>query len=108
MTGASDNSGLMLSCQNVSGVLQWMPIGGPKLWYGYTSIPGGGGTFVPSPNCPAGGTPQIVVTGQSMYTDPTAVISYPTAGSGPWTVYITDGSGTAIAGTAVANTYCTF
>ena len=108
MTGASDNSGLMLSCQNVSGVLQWMPVGGPKLWYGYTNIPGGGGTFVPNPNCPAGGSPQIVVSGQSMYTDPTAVINYPTSGVGPWIVYITDGSGSVINGTAVATTFCTY
>jgi hypothetical protein len=108
MTGASDNSGLMLSCQNLSGVLQWMPIGGPKLWYGYTAIPSGGGTYVPSPVCPAGGTPGIVVTGQSTYTDPTAAINYPTAGTGPWTVYITDGSGAVIAGTAVASTFCTY
>jgi len=108
MTGASDNSGLMLSCQNVSGVLQWMPIGGPKLWYGYTTIPTGGGTFVPSPNCPAGGTPLLIVTGQSMYTDPTAVVNYPTTGSGPWTVYITDGSGNIIYGTAVATSFCTY
>lgn len=108
MTGASDNSGFMLSCQNLSGVLQWMPIGGPKLWYGYTAIPSGGGTYVPSPVCPAGGSPGIVVTGQSTYTDPTAAINYPTAGTGPWTVYITDGSGAVIAGTAVASTFCTY
>jgi hypothetical protein len=108
MTGASDNSGLMLSCQNLSGVLQWMPIGGPKLWYGYTAIPSGGGTYVPSPVCPAGGTPGIVVTGQSTYTDPTAAINYPTSGTGPWTVYITDGSGAVIAGTAVASTFCIY
>ncbi|WP_342744558.1 hypothetical protein [Paraburkholderia ribeironis] len=108
MTGASDNSGLMLSCQNLSGVLQWMPIGGPKLWYGYTAIPSGGGTYVPGPVCPAGGTPGIVVTGQSTYTDPTAAINYPTTGTGPWTVYITDGNGTVIAGSAVANTFCAY
>ncbi|WP_243672247.1 hypothetical protein [Paraburkholderia kirstenboschensis] len=30
ITGASDNSGLMLSCQSVSGVLQWMPMGVPS------------------------------------------------------------------------------
>jgi hypothetical protein len=108
MSGASDNSGLMLSCQNLSGVLQWMPIGGPKLWYGYTAILSGGGTFVPSPVCPAGGTPGIVVTGQSMFTDPTAAINYPTAGTGPWTVYITDGNGSVISGTAVASTFCTY
>jgi hypothetical protein len=98
----------MLSCQNLSGILQWMPIGGPKLWYGYIAIPSGGGTFVPSPVCPAGGTPGIVVTGQSTYTDPTAAINYPTAGTGPWTVYITDGNGTVIPGTAVASTFCSY
>jgi hypothetical protein len=108
MTGASDNSGMMLSCQNVSGVLQWMPIGGQKLWYGYTGIPTGGGTVVPAPVCPAGGTPGITVSGQSLYIDPTAAINFPTVGAGPWTVYITDGSGTVIPGTAVASTFCSY
>jgi hypothetical protein len=108
MTGASDNSGLMLSCQNVSGVWQWMPVGGPKLWYGYYAIPNGGGVGVPSPNCPAGGTPGIVVTGQSLYVDPSAAINYPIAGTGPWTVYITDGNGNVISGNAVASTFCSY
>ncbi|CAN7794813.1 hypothetical protein LJR267_009521 [Paraburkholderia hospita] len=108
MTGATDNSGFMLSCQNVSGVLQWMPIGGEKQWYGYTKILSGGGTFVPAPVCPAGGTPEITVTGQSLYVDPTAAINYPFSGTGPWVVYITDGSGNVIPGTAVASTYCAY
>lgn len=108
MTGASDNSGLMLSCQNLSGVLQWMPVGGPKLWYGYTNIPSGGGTWVPAPVCPAGGTPGITVSGQSLYVDPTAAINFPTSGAGPWIVYITDGGGSVIPGTAVASTFCSY
>jgi hypothetical protein len=108
MTGATDNSGFMLSCQNVSGVLEWMPVGGPKQWYGYTNIWSGGGTFVPAPVCPAGGTPEITVTGQSLYVDPTAAINYPFNGTGPWTVYITDGSGSVISGTAVASTWCAY
>ncbi|WP_244144628.1 hypothetical protein [Paraburkholderia hospita] len=108
MTGATDNSGFMLSCQNVSGVLQWMPIGGEKQWYGYTKILSGGGTFVPAPVCPAGGTPEITVTGQSLYVDPSAAINYPFSGTGPWVVYITDGSGNVIPGTAVASTYCAY
>ncbi|AUT75435.1 hypothetical protein C2L64_44405 [Paraburkholderia hospita] len=108
MTGATDNSGFMLSCQNVSGVLQWMPVGGEKQWYGYTKILSGGGTFVPAPVCPAGGTPEITVTGQSLYVDPTAAINYPFSGTGPWVVYITDGSGNVIPGTAVASTYCAY
>ncbi|CAN7718423.1 hypothetical protein [Paraburkholderia hospita] len=108
MTGATGNSGFMLSCQNVSGVLQWMPIGGEKQWYGYTKILSGGGTFVPAPVCPAGGTPEITVTGQSLYVDPSAAINYPFSGTGPWVVYITDGSGNVIPGTAVASTYCAY
>lgn len=108
MTGATDDSGFMLSCQNVSGVLQWMPIGGEKQWYGYTKILSGGGTFVPAPVCPAGGTPEITVNGQSLYVDPTAAINYPFSGTGPWVVYITDGSGNVIPGTAVASTYCAY
>jgi hypothetical protein len=108
IAGASDNSGLLLSCQNLSGVLQWMPVGGQKLWYGYTAINSGWGTFVPSPVCPAGGSPGIVVSGQSLYVDPTAAIQYPIVGTGPWTVYITDGSGNVISGNAVASTFCSY
>ena len=106
MTGASDGSGLMLSCQNLSGVLQWMPIGGPKLWYGYFPIDTGSGVEIPSPSCPAGGTPGIFVSGKSFQVDPTAAVLFPVYGAGPWTVYITDGNGTPVSGTAVASTYC--
>ena len=106
IAGASDHSGLQLSCQSVGGVLQWMPIGGAKLWYGYYTVQTGWG--VPNPNCPAGGTPGIVVTPQSMYVDPSAAINYPIGGAGPWTVYITDGSGNQIQGSAVATTYCAY
>lgn len=106
MTGATDNSGFLLSCQNVAGVLQWMPVGGQKQTYGYTNIWSGGGTAVPAPVCPAGGTPEITVTGQSMYVDPSAAVTYSYTGTGPWVVYIKDGSGNVISGTALATTSC--
>jgi hypothetical protein len=106
MTGATDNSGLMLSCQNVDGVLQWMPVGGPKLFYGYTEIPTGNGTVVAVPTCPADGRPGIVVTGKSMSTNPTSTINYLIVGEGPWTVFITDGVNSVIPGIAIATTFC--
>lgn len=107
LAGATDHSGLLLACQLVDGVLQWMPVGGSKLWYGYTRIPAGTGYVVDNPGCPAGGTPEIVVTGQSLYVNPSAAVNYPYSGTGPWTVYITDGTGAVIPNaSAVAQMFC--
>ncbi|MFX1670943.1 hypothetical protein PWR63_01315 [Paraburkholderia sp. A2WS-5] len=102
IAGDADGSGLMLSCQR--GI--WLPIGGTILRYGYYTVANGSG--VPAPSCAAGGTPQIVIDGQSLYVDPTATVNYGVSGTGPWTVSITDGSGSGIGGWAVATTYCAF
>lgn len=69
MSGASDGSGLIFSCQ--SGI--WLPVGGPKLWNGYYVV--ANGSTVPNPGCAGGGTPGIVVNPQSMYIDPTAALN---------------------------------
>jgi hypothetical protein len=102
IAGDSDGSGLMLSCQR--GV--WLPIGGTALRYGYYTVANGYG--VPAPTCSAGGTPQIIVDYQSMYIDNTATANIQIAGTGPWVVYFTDGSGAGIPGWGVATTYCTY
>jgi hypothetical protein len=96
----------MLSCQNVGGVLKWIPMAGPKIWYDKWTVVNG--TWVPAPACPAGGTPLIQVTGQTLYVDPTATVNYLFNGTGPWTVYITDGAGNGVQGSAIANTYCSY
>lgn len=107
IAGDADGSGLMLSCQRgANGVSLWLPIGGTILRYGYYTVANGSG--VPVPNCAAGGTPQIVIDGQSLYVDPTATVNYGVSGAGPWVVSITDGSGAGIGGWAVATTYCAF
>ncbi|MEM5331402.1 hypothetical protein VSR34_33230 [Paraburkholderia sp. JHI2823] len=102
IAGDADGSGLMLSCQR--GI--WLPIGGTILRYGYYTV--ANGSWVPAPTCAAGGTPQIVIDGQSLYVDPTATVNYGVSGTGPWTVSITDGSGSGVGGWAVATTYCAF
>jgi hypothetical protein len=102
LAASSDGLGLILSCQGG----QWLPIGGRWQRYGYYAVQNGYG--VPAPACPGGGTPEILVTSQSMYVDPTASVNYVVAGAGPWTVFITDGSGAGIPGQAVASTYCAY
>ncbi len=97
----SDGSGQWLQCLN--GVLK--PIGGNILRYGYYTAQHG--SAIPAPNCPAGGTRMIVVTPNNFSVDPTTVVNYGALGAGPWSIYITDGSNTAIAGaTATVGTYC--
>lgn len=63
---------------------------------------------VPVPNCATGGTPQIVFSPVSFYVNPTATVNVSASGSGPWTVFITDGNGNGIGGTAVVETYCSY
>ncbi|KWK06003.1 hypothetical protein BGV52_21150 [Burkholderia ubonensis] len=96
----SDGRGQWLSCQDHV----WLPIGGTALRHNYYAVQNGWG--VPAPSCSAGGTPAIVVTLQNVFVDTTATVNVTTSGSGPWTVWITDGSGSGIAGSAVAETYC--
>jgi len=99
----SDGSGLILSCQ----FGEWAPIGGSGLRYNYYSI--STGSTVPAPNCPGGGIPQIVITGQNFSVDTTAAVNFsPVTGTGPWTFNPTDGSGVSIAADAIAETYCAF
>lgn len=98
----SDGRGQWLSCQdNV-----WMPIGAPAARYGYYAV--SNGAAVPAPACFQGGTPQIVVTPQTIDIDPTAAYNVETAGTGPWTVSITDNAGSALSGSVVVETYCAY
>jgi hypothetical protein len=49
----------------------------------------------------------IVVTPSNFSVDPTTVVNYGAWGTGPWTVYIMDGSNAAIGGaTATVGVYC--
>lgn len=99
--GNADGSGQQLAC--LYGV--WKPIGGNLQRYGYYTAQHGSG--IPKPTCPAGGTPMIVVTPSNFSVDPTTVVNYGAWGTGPWTVYIMDGSNAAIGGaTATVGTYC--
>lgn len=98
----SDRRGQVLSCQDHA----WLPIGGPALRHGYFMVQNGWG--VPAPNCATGGTPQIVFSPVSFYVNPTATVNVSASGSGPWTVFITDGNGSGISGTAVVETYCSY
>ena len=99
--GNADGSGQQLVClYNV-----WKPIGGSLQRFGYYTAQHGSG--IPRPTCPAGGTPMIVVTPANFAVDPTTVVNYGAWGSGPWTVYIMDGSNAGIGGaTATVGTYC--
>lgn len=98
----TDSSGVILSCQ--AGV--WHPIGGRQQKQAFYTA--SDGTFIPSPSCQGSGTPEIIVTPLTMYIDNTASLSYTASGSGPWTVYIRDGSNSPVSATAAVETYCAF
>ncbi|SAL05229.1 type IV pilus biosynthesis protein [Caballeronia calidae] len=99
----ADGSGQWLSCQ----YHQWLPIGGRWLRYGYSIAQNG--TQISAPTCPSGGSAGVVITPQNFSVDDTAVVNYGVSGSGPWTVYITDGQGSAIGGAeASVGTYCAY
>jgi hypothetical protein len=102
IAGDTDGTGVMFSCQRG----QWKAIGGSWLRYGFYSV--ANGTGVPAPVCATGGVPEIVVTPQAAYIDPTAVFNFTVSGSGPWTVFIADGSGNPISGWGEATTYCAY
>ncbi|MFM0046042.1 hypothetical protein [Paraburkholderia sediminicola] len=102
IAGNSDGSGQVLSCQY--GV--WLPIGGRIQGYGYYTVQSQQG--VPAPVCASGGTPQILVNPRSIYVNTTATVNYGFAGTGPWIVYILDGTGAPIAGQVSASTYCAY
>ena len=102
IAGDTDGTGVLFSCQRG----QWKAIGGSWLRYGFYSV--ANGTGVPAPVCATGGVPEIVVTPQNAYIDPTAEFNFSVSGTGPWTVYITDGGGGAIPGWGEATTYCAY
>ncbi|MFM0091645.1 hypothetical protein PQR46_32605 [Paraburkholderia sediminicola] len=102
IAGNSDGHGQILSCQfNV-----WLPIGGRIQGYGYFTVQSG--QAVPAPVCSSGGTPQILVNPRSIYVDTTATVNYVIGGSGPWTVFIVDGSSAQVQGQVSASTYCAY
>ncbi|SIO61548.1 hypothetical protein [Paraburkholderia phenazinium] len=99
----ADGSGQWLSC--LFG--EWVPMGGHQIRMAYYSV--ADGSVVPAPVCPAGGIALMEVDPQTLSVDDTAKVNLgPNIGTGPWTVRITDGSGTSIPGTAVASTYCAY
>ncbi|TES62208.1 hypothetical protein E2P84_42395 [Burkholderia cepacia] len=101
--GAStDGRGLYFQCQDG----RWVPLGGHLIGYQLFTVQNGWG--VPVPSCPGAGTPAIIVNPKSFYVDTTATVNISIAGTGPWTVYITDGSGSGIPGSATAATYCAY
>ena len=70
IAGDTDGTGVLFSCQRG----QWKAIGGSWLRYGFYSV--ANGTGVPAPVCAAGGVPEIVVTPQNAYVDPTAEFNF--------------------------------
>ncbi|MCO8402827.1 shufflon system plasmid conjugative transfer pilus tip adhesin PilV (plasmid) [Burkholderia cenocepacia] len=99
----SDGSGQWLQCI----YKQWKPFGGNILRMGYYLAQHG--TGVPAPTCPRGGTPLATVTPFNFSVDSTAIVNYGAWGSGPWTVYVQDGSGAPIPGAqATVGTYCAY
>ncbi|MDN7934539.1 hypothetical protein QZM52_24945 [Burkholderia metallica] len=98
----ADGRGQLLSCQdNV-----WIPVGGAAVRYQYYFAQDAWG--VPAPSCFDGGTPQIVMSPQSLYVNTTATVNVTASGSGPWVVHITDGNGNGVQGKVVVETYCTY
>ncbi|WP_230973110.1 hypothetical protein [Burkholderia vietnamiensis] len=108
IASAADGSGMLFSCQRdpISGLRQWLPVGGT--WQQYARYLVSHGAWVPAPSCNAGGTPEVLLAPQSVYIDPTAAVSFNADGVGPWTISITDGSGNPISINAVATTYCAY
>jgi hypothetical protein len=107
----------MFACQRdpESGLIEWLPIGGSWQQFGRYVV--ANGASVPAPSCNAGGTPEILLNPQNFYIDTTAALNFNTSATPPWTVTITDGSGsswiTDSSGnpkvlTAIATTYCAY
>ncbi|MBN3785700.1 hypothetical protein [Burkholderia sp. Ac-20353] len=108
IASAYDGSGMPFACQRdpFTGARVWLPIGGS--WQQYARYVVWHGTFVWAPSCNAGGTPEILLAPQGVQIDPTTALNFNVNGAGPWTVVITDGSGTPIWVPAVATTYCAY
>lgn len=103
MAANSDGSGQLLSCQGN----QWMPVGGPWLRDGYTLAQSG--SWVATPNCPAGASPAAEAFPQNFTVDEDGSVNFGIYGTGPWQIFITDGRGQAIAGAqAQVATYCVY
>ncbi|MFL9912502.1 hypothetical protein [Paraburkholderia sp. RL17-337-BIB-A] len=111
----SDGRGQALSCQNLNdgaGPI-WMPVGGPTQTYNFYQV--WNGSVVPSPSCFAGGSPQMRLVPQTFRVDTTAAVNFAGPGSGPWTISITNGSGSGTSnvdggaiGTGEVETYCSY
>ncbi|MGF6265351.1 hypothetical protein OKW49_006344 [Paraburkholderia youngii] len=111
----SDGRGQALSCQNLNdgaGPI-WMPVGGPTQAYNFYQVVNG--TVVPSPPCFAGGYPKMRLVPQTFRIDTTAVVNFSGPGNGPWTIYITNASGSSTSnvdgqaiGTGEVETYCAY
>jgi hypothetical protein len=98
-----DGSGLPMVCTD----LKWVPVGGRNQIFGLYTV--SNGSVVPAPTCSVGGVGEITIASQNFSVDDTATVNFaPPSGTGPWTMSITDGSGTAIAGTAQTVTLCKY
>ncbi|MGP8484644.1 hypothetical protein ACT2FY_01345 [Paraburkholderia fungorum] len=111
----SDGRGQQLSCQNLNNGAGpiWMPVGGPTQAYNFYQVVNG--SVVPAPSCFAGGSPQIRLVPQTFRVDTTAAVNFVGPGSGPWTISITNGSGSATSnvdggaiGAGEVETYCSY
>ncbi|WP_321817830.1 MULTISPECIES: hypothetical protein [unclassified Paraburkholderia] len=98
----ADGSGQILSCL----YNQWVPVSGPSPRYQYYTVTNG--SYVPAPTCSAGGSPQVLIVPQNFYVNSTAQVNSYVTGSGPWTVYLTDGQGADIGAQGVVETYCAY
>lgn len=118
MSSNSDGRGQLLSCQIMNDSLSganpvWMPVGGPTQAYNFYQV--GNGSVVPPPSCFGGGYPQIRLVPQTFRVDTTAAVNFVGPGSGPWTISITNGSGSGtsnvdggVIGTGEVETYCSY
>lgn len=105
-----DGSGQPLVCKldpvSGSGPI-WLPPGGR--WEYVAQYPVSNGSVVPAPKCSAGGAGKMLLNAQTFEVDTTTAVNFgPSTGTGPWTVSITDGNGTGIAGSGMASTFCAY
>ena len=98
----ADGSGQILSCVGN----QLMPVSGPAPRYNYYTVTYG--SYVPAPPCSSGGSPQILLAPTSFYINETAQFNAYVSGTGPWTVYLTDGNNANIGAQGVVETYCAY
>jgi hypothetical protein len=102
MAAHSDGSGQILSCQWGT----WLPIGGRWLQMAKYVVQNGWG--VPAPACSANETAQIIVYPGNWTVDDSAIVNFGASWNGSyWVVYIQDGNGWGVSGSAQAATFCT-